>query len=155
MNIQFTPIDDPLSDDVFNLLKAGLFAYVDRVFGWYDDDQRQRLRDEYQPEWFQWVLVDGNKVGFVCFRTYQQALHLHLIVLDASYQGRGLGKQVMAAIHAMAVSQHQDVTLSCFKCNERALALYHSLGYSTTDEDDYFLSLRWHHRAELSDTGAA
>ncbi len=140
MTIEFHPIKDPNCEEVFQLIKQGLFPYVDAVFGWDDDFQRQRIADEYQPEWFHWVYEGEAKVGLVCFKPYDQALHLHLIVLAEDHCGQGLGKKTMIAVQRLAAEEQRAVTLSCFQCNHRAVRLYQSLGYEVTEQDEYFVS---------------
>jgi ribosomal protein S18 acetylase RimI-like enzyme len=139
MTIEFQPIDDPYSEEVFALTKAGLFPYVDAVFGWDDEFQKQRIKDDYQREWFHWVWYENEKIGYVCFKRYDQALHVHLIVLASQHQGCGLGRKVMEAVHSIANEEQRDVTLSSFKCNTRAVELYKKLGYSIEHEEDHFL----------------
>lgn len=139
MSIIFEQMDDPYSEEVFALTKEGLYPFVDKVFGWDDEFQRQRMRDDYKPEWFYWVYDSGSKVGYVCFKPYEQSLHLHLIVLAERFIGNGLGKKVMEAVHKIAEKESRDVTLSCFKCNKRAVNLYNSLNYEVTEEEHFFL----------------
>lgn len=141
-SIRFDPIIDPYSDDVFQRIKSGLYASVDAVFGWDDEFQRQRIKDEYQSDWFYWAKADGQCLGLVCFKPYENALHLHLIVVDAALRGQGVGQRIMQAVHHLADTQARAVTLSCFRCNTVALKLYQSLGYEITSEEPDFLLFR-------------
>lgn len=150
MAVRFRPMEEPYGDDVFQMMKVGLYPYVEQVFGWDDDFQQQRMRDDYRPEWFYWVYVNSERVGFVCFKPYDNALHLHLIVLDQKFQGRGYGQVVMAAIHDLARSESRDVTLTSFKCNTRAVAFYQSLGYDITEDEEHFLLFRLAHKNNRS-----
>lgn len=149
MSITFQQMEDPYSDEVFRLTKSGLFPYVNEVFGWDDEFQKQRMRVDYRPEWFHWVYFTGSRIGYVCFKPYDQALHLHLIVLDHDVIGRGLGKKVMAEIHRIAAEEKRDVTLSSFKCNERAVKMYESLNYEIIEEEEHFLLFRKPHNKTL------
>jgi len=142
MSISFRRIDDPYSEEIFRLTKTGLFPFVDEVFGWDDEFQKQRMRDDYEPEWFHWVFEGDQRIGYVCFKPYEQALHLHLLVLEQAYTGLGYGKRVMEAIHKKATDERRDITLSSFKCNERAVHLYKSLNYEVTEEEAHFLLFR-------------
>lgn len=149
MSITFKQMDDPYSEEVFGLTKEGLYPFVDEVFGWDDEFQRQRMLDDYEPEWFYWIYELKTKIGYVCFKPYDQSLHLHLIVLAKKFIGNGLGKKVMAEIHKVAEKESRDVTLSCFKCNDRAVNLYRSLNYKVTEEEEHFLLFRKPHNKTL------
>ncbi|WCN15509.1 GNAT family N-acetyltransferase [Marinomonas mediterranea] len=135
-------MEDPYSDEVFRLTKSGLFPYVDEVFGWDDEFQKQRMLNDYEAKWFHWVYSADSRIGYVCFRPYDQALHLHLIVLDQNVIGQGLGKKVMDEIHKMAADEERDITLSSFRCNERAVKMYESLNYEIIEEEEHFLLFR-------------
>ena len=142
MSIIFIQMDDPYTEEVFELTKEGLYPFVDEVFGWDDEFQKQRMRDDYKREWFYWIYEANTKVGYACFKPYDHSLHLHLIVLAQKFIGNGLGKKVMAAICKIAETENRDITLSSFKCNKRAVNLYKSLNYEVTEEEEHFLLFR-------------
>lgn len=150
MSITFEQMDDPYSEEVFRLTKEGLYPFVDEVFGWDDKFQRQRMHDDYKRDWFYWVIESNTKVGYVCFKPYDQSLHLHLIILAKKFIGNGLGKKVMESIHKVAEKENRDVTLSSFKCNKRAVNLYKSLNYEITEEEEHFLLFRKPHNKSLN-----
>ena len=107
------------------------------------------MRDEYKPDWFYWVHSGFDQIGFVCFKLYGNALHLHMVVIADEFQSSGNGRNVMSAIHDIARANGRDVTLSSFKCNERAVKLYKSLNYETTKEEEHFLLFRLPHNKNL------
>ncbi len=135
-------MENPYSNEVFDMTKTGLFPFVDDVFGWEDEFQKQRMRKDYKATWFKWVYDKGRKIGYVCFKPYDQSLHLHLIIVSEPYQGKGYGKQIMKAIHELARAEKRDITLSSFKHNLRAVHLYKSLNYEISEEEEHFLSFR-------------
>ncbi len=51
------------------------------MFGWDDDFQRERLTNEYEPHWFSWILAEGERVGLLCCKPYDDALHVHLLII--------------------------------------------------------------------------
>ncbi|RXJ72687.1 GNAT family N-acetyltransferase [Veronia nyctiphanis] len=142
MQLRFEPVEDPFGDEVFQMMKSGLYPFVEEVFGWDEEFQKRRMRDDYKAEWFYWVLDQTEKVGFVCFKPYDESLHLHLVVVMVPFQGRGYGKLIMHKIHEVAQTESRDITLSCFKKNERAVRLYQSLSYQLTAEEEHFYSFK-------------
>ncbi|MFA0283520.1 GNAT family N-acetyltransferase [Vibrio sp. 10N.222.55.F12] len=136
-NIQFQLVSNSEFEELFTCVKQGLFIHVDNVFGWDDDFQRQRLLNDYHPSWFRWVYRENKRVGLACFKPYDNAYHIHLLIIFPQYQGRSLGKKVMTLIHKRAMQeQRNQVTLSSFKSNTHAISFYQSLGYQVVDEED-------------------
>ncbi|MFA0547781.1 GNAT family N-acetyltransferase [Vibrio splendidus] len=142
-NIQLQLASNSEFDELFACVKQGIFIHVDDVFGWDDNFQRLRLLNEYHPSWFHWVYRENERVGLVCFKPYDNAYHIHLLIIFPQYQGRSLGKQVMTLIHKRATEERREqVTLSSFRSNTRAISFYQSLGYRVVDEgDDDFVGL--------------
>ncbi|CDT29253.1 Putative acetyltransferase [Vibrio coralliirubri] len=143
-NIQFQRVSNSEFDELFACVKQGIFIHVDDVFGWDDDFQRKRLLNEYHPSWFHWIYSENERVGLVGFKPYDNAYHIHLLIIFTQYRGLSLGKQVMTLIHKRAMEeQRSQVTLSSFKSNARAINFYQSLGYHVADDSDvHFTSLK-------------
>ncbi|MCZ4310351.1 MULTISPECIES: GNAT family N-acetyltransferase [Vibrio] len=136
-NIQFQLVSNLEFEELFACVKQGLFIHVDSVFGWDDDFQRQRLLNEYNPSWFHWVYLGKQRVGLVCFKPYDNAYHVHLLIISHQYQDQSLGKKVMSRIHEKAhQEQRNQVTLSSFRSNTRAISFYQALGYQVVDDSD-------------------
>ncbi|EGA69391.1 putative acetyltransferase [Vibrio sinaloensis DSM 21326] len=128
---------------LFDCVKQGLYAHVKPVFGWNDEFQRERLKNEYEFSWFHWILRDGEKVGVVCFKPYDNAIHLHLLVIQAEHQGLGIGRKVMKQLHQKVIDEKRTaLTLSSFIGNTRAIALYQDLGYQIVEREDHFVSMK-------------
>ncbi|MFA0159500.1 GNAT family N-acetyltransferase [Vibrio sp. 10N.261.46.A3] len=142
-NIQLQLVSNSEFEELFASVKQGLFIHVDSVFGWDDDFQRQRLINDYHPSWFHWIYREDERVGLACFKPYDNAYHIHLLIIFPQYQGLSLGKQVMALIHKRTMEeQRSQVTLSSFRSNTRAISFYQSLGYHIVDDSDvYFVGM--------------
>ncbi|MGF1815508.1 GNAT family N-acetyltransferase [Vibrio splendidus] len=135
--MQFQLISNLEFEELFACVKQGLFIHVDNVFGWDDDFQRQRLLNDYHPSWFHWVYLGKERIGLVCFKPYDNAYHVHLLIIFPQYQDQSLGKKVVFLIHKRAtVERREQVTLSSFRSNTRAIRFYQSLGYQVIDDSD-------------------
>ncbi|MEX1215727.1 GNAT family N-acetyltransferase [Saccharospirillum sp.] len=129
-------------DALFSVVKQGLCSHVDAVFGWCDQFQRERLSSEYEINWFNWVYVDHKRIGMLCFKPYDNAIHIHLLVVFPEFQNQKFGEMIMNHVHQLAQEQGRSrVTLSSFACNEPAIKFYKSLGYQVSDSDENFLSM--------------
>ncbi|MCG9553274.1 GNAT family N-acetyltransferase [Vibrio sp. Isolate31] len=136
-NIQFQLVSNSEFEELFTCVKQGIFIHVDSVFGWDDDFQRQRLLNDYHPSWFHWIRRKNERVGLVCFKPYDDAYHVHLLIISPQYQGQSLGKKVMSIMHEKTLQeQRNQITLSSFRSNTRAICFYQSLGYQIVDDSD-------------------
>ncbi|MEN9531607.1 MAG: hypothetical protein RIQ83_831 [Pseudomonadota bacterium] len=142
MEIELAGVPQSEFEQVFAAVKQGLFPYVEAVFGWDDEFQRERLTCAYQPHWFSWILQSSERVGLLCCKPYDDALHVHLLIIFPRYQGRQLGAAVMARLHREAEREGKcRVTLSSFTDNQRAIRFYQRLGYKVIEGDQAFVSL--------------
>ncbi|KHA58489.1 histone acetyltransferase [Aeromonas hydrophila] len=142
MEIELAGIATSEFEQRFAAVKEGIFPYVEAVFGWDDEMQRERLTSEYQPHWFSWILAGSERVGLLCCKPYDDALHIHLLIIFPPHQGRQLGSAVMARLHREAACEGRHrVTLSSFSANQRAIEFYRRLGYQVVAEEPAFVSL--------------
>ncbi|MDF2414779.1 GNAT family N-acetyltransferase [Aeromonas sp. 1HA1] len=142
MDVELVGVSQSEFEQVFATVKQGLFPYVEAVFGWDDEFQRERLTCAYQPHWFSWILQSSERVGLLCCKPYDDALHVHLLIIFPQYQGRQLGAAVMARLHREAEREGKcRVTLSSFTDNQRAIRFYQRLGYKVIEGDQAFVSL--------------
>lgn len=141
MTIKLEPVLQSEFDHLFAIVKQALYSYVDKVFGWDDDFQKRRLVEEYETDWFYWIYADAIRIGMLCFKPYDNAFHIHLLIVFPQYQNRQFGKSVIAYIHNLAKLEGRErITLSSFVQNTGAIAFYKRLGYQVVETEDDFLS---------------
>jgi diamine N-acetyltransferase len=94
---------------------------------------------EYSPM----VICDGDTiVGYVtlvCDPVTFDDYWIDDIMIDAIYQGRGFGRAAMKLVLAMISKRYPKcrvIKLTCFRGNDSAAALYLSLGFAMTGEED-------------------
>ncbi len=84
MDIELADVPKSEFEGVFTAIKQGIYPYVESLFGWDDEFQRERLSRVYQPQWFSWILQGGERVGLLCCKPYDNALHVHLLIIFPS-----------------------------------------------------------------------
>ena len=142
MTIHLSPITAQETALRFSVIKDALHEHIDAVFGWDDDFQRHRLNEEYDPAWFHWVYHEEQRVGLFCFKPYDNAYHVHFLVILPNFQNQGLGKTTMDYLHQLAqAEQRKSITLSSFIRNKKALTFYKRLGDEITHIEKDFYSL--------------
>ena len=135
--LRYSPILPSEAETQFSMIKEALYSHVDAVFGWDDEYQRQRVNNDYQQDWFYWIDDGDDRVGLVCYKPYQNAYHVHLLIIFTPYQNRKLGYRVMRDIQDLAIKEKREtITLSSFRRNQPAIAFYQRLGYQITDDSE-------------------
>lgn len=141
--IRLETIKNDEFESLFVAVKQGLYPHVEAVFGWCEEFQRKRLSKDYKPHWFHWVYSENSRVGVLCYKPYDNALHVHLLIIFPEFQNQKLGKEVMNTVHQLAYKQGRShITLSSFVRNESAIRFYQSLGYYTVESEEHFVSLK-------------
>ncbi|MBC7712463.1 MAG: GNAT family N-acetyltransferase [Rhizobacter sp.] len=139
--IQLTALSEKDLGLAYLSFKDALYDVSVAAFGWDETFQHGRFMKAYEPEWFYWIEHDSQKVGYTCFVSRQNDIHVHLLIVDKKFQGKGYGKETMELIAEIAKAGNLDVTLSTLKNNTGAVKLYENLGYKITDQDEYFYDM--------------
>jgi ribosomal protein S18 acetylase RimI-like enzyme len=135
--LRYSPILPSEAETQFSVIKEALYCHVDALFGWDDEYQRQRVNNDYQQDWFYWIDDGDDRVGLVCYKPYQSAYHVHLLIIFTPYQNQKLGCRVMRDIQDLAIKEKcETITLSSFRRNQPAIAFYQRLGYQITDDNE-------------------
>lgn len=142
MKILQSPFLDSDLKAAYELYSKELRPIIDDAFGWDEDFQRQRFFSHYEQDWFRWIEEGEKRIGLVCFAERDEGLHVHLLIVEDDYKGKGYGKAAMLELHKLARNKKLSVKLSTFKNNLSAIAFYKKLGYEVINEDQHFLDLR-------------
>ncbi|ABC27374.1 Histone acetyltransferase HPA2/related acetyltransferase [Hahella chejuensis KCTC 2396] len=140
-DVRFIPLKTNQLSEAFAAYKAGLYTSIDTAFGWDEDYQTQRFHRSYAVEDLYWIFRADNRVGLICYRLLEDALHLHLALIFKEAQRQGLGSQVMEQLRRLTQDNNRPVTLSSFKSNPDAVRFYQRHGYRITGEDAHFFEL--------------
>ncbi|KZM44398.1 hypothetical protein OA92_06980 [Marinomonas sp. SBI22] len=142
MSIRTQVVKESEFQQVFLSVKQALFDYVEAVYGWDDDFQQDRLRNDYDPVWYHWLYEKHTRIGLVCYRKKENSLHLHLMIIFPQFQGNGMGRHAMDfLIHEARRMACDQISLSSFTQNKRALAFYNSLGFIIDSLEDHFINM--------------
>lgn len=128
---------------LFSIYKKYLYPAISSSFGWNEDYQLHRFSVSYQPEWFDWIMFNGERLGIVCTKQEEVTVHIHLLVIFEKYQKKGIGSAVMKYIQRSYSDKVTKCHLSAFKSNQQVIDFYLSLGYKTVSEDEYFIDMEY------------
>ncbi len=122
-----TPADIPV---VSRLLEAGFGAPA-------PEDLAARVNSPHGPTLV--VELDGAAVGTLSLTREGDDARIYGFVIDPSWQGRGLGREALRrACQQLRADGARRIGLEVAVDNDRALALYTSLGFTPITTEDYF-----------------
>ena len=88
------------------------------------------------------VEEDSDVFGYVWVEARERTLHVHALLLEEEFRGRGLGGFVLAALEDEFREAVDAVELGVEPANRRALALYERTGFERVGERLGFLIMR-------------
>lgn len=130
------------SEFVFAVKKAAYREYVEEVWGWDDDYQRERHNREFvSEENFRIIQFRGTDIGFLIMSRTSDTLKVNQIYILPEYQGRGIGSACLTRIIDDASIEQKSVALQVLKVNTRGVALYQRLGFTIVGEDSIYFQM--------------
>jgi len=133
--IRFATPDD--HDLIYALKSQSIRPYVERIWGWNEDDQKKDFDVDFAHiEQFNVIEVDGSFAGFVQYSfeyPYFEVAEIHLL---PEYRGHGICSDILRYLQKVCIAQDRKIRLGCFKENCRAKSLYQKLGFMQTKETD-------------------
>ena len=138
MEITLTKFKKHEQSSAYDDFKLYMKPIIDSAIGWDEDFQRTSFESRLKPEWFRWILYNGEKVGYVCSRLKSSSIHIHMLIIYWDKQRRGFASAVLEQLKQQANLQQLDLTLSCFKNNEPAARMYKRLEFVIDSEDELF-----------------
>ena len=124
-------------DFVEQLLLATSKDYVEQTWGW-TDEIRQLVAEDFE-RWFnppasgQIVEVDGQPIGYIKVADHEDGVLLDMVLIDPTYQNRGLGTALIGPIVREAHARGHAVVLQVLKVNP-SKRLYERLGFVVSSE---------------------
>lgn len=123
----FRPMKDAEKDVLLRLAQQEMDPILIEAWG------RKVQAEEIFMDLAQICVVESPTKGIVGFFSYsiaENVLHLNTLVLDAQFQGLGLGQQVMAQFEKIAKNGHLQILRLCVQMNNlRAIRFYQKWGF--------------------------
>jgi ribosomal protein S18 acetylase RimI-like enzyme len=130
-------------DFLIALHEATMREYVDRVWGWDDEEQERILRSRFRPEGWQIVQSENQDIGMLVVEDEPGGIRIAEIELLPAWQERGIGSAIIRWLMGKAARTGKPLTLRVLRVNERARALYVRLGFRPYKEIETHVYLRW------------
>lgn len=125
-------------DFLFDLKKQNFKWYVDKIWGWKDEDQKQRLKQDLNEhlEHKRIILLNDKMIGVYAVHTTDDGdLFINEISILKDYQHQGIGSKILKQ---QLIENHNKgirTILQVFKDNP-AKNLYERLGFKVYGENE-------------------
>ena len=130
------------SEFVYSVKKAAFREYVEQVWGWDDNHQRELHVRRFGSQVVRIIRCCEVDVGFMATSRCPHTLKVNQLYILPEYQGRGIGSACMTRIFGEAGIEHESVTLQVLKMNVRGIAFYRRLGFSVVGHSVTHLQLQ-------------
>ena len=122
------------SEFVFTVKKAAFREYVEQVWGWDDNYQRELHNRRFAAQDIQIIQFRGIDVGFLATSSTHNMLKVNQLFILPEYQGKGIGSACMTRIVDDANLEEKPVVLQVLKVNTRGVVFYRRLGFAIVGE---------------------
>ena len=130
------------SEFVFAVKKAAFREYVEQVWGWDDDYQRELHNRRFDSQDLRIIQFRGTDIGFLATSSTPDTLKVNQIYILPEYQGRGIGSACMTRIVDDASLEMKSVALQVLKVNTRGTAFYQRLGFTIVGESATHIQMK-------------
>jgi GNAT superfamily N-acetyltransferase len=120
----------------YRVKRVAFRGYVEKVWGWDEDEQRQLHEQRFKAQDFRIINLAGKDIGIMAVVVEPDCLRLNQLYLLPEHQGKGIGRECMLMIMEEAHQLGLPVRLRVLKVNPRALAFFQKLGFTRTGETD-------------------
>lgn len=123
---------------LFKLKKQNFKWYVDKIWGWIDEEQKDRLKKDLEEHLAhkQIILIDEKEIGIYAKHITEAGdCFINEISLLKEYQCQGIGTEILSKQLTENKSKNIRTILQVFKDNP-AKQLYEKLGFIIYDETE-------------------
>jgi len=133
-NVKLRKAMDNDSELAYQIKKAAFREYVEKVWGWDENIQRQLHERRFSSQDFQVIQVSDIDIGILAVVRQADCLKVNQMYIMPEYQGKGIGAECILRIIEDATLSKLPIRLQVLKVNSRASAFYQRLGFKSTGE---------------------
>jgi len=134
--LKLTPADDTHYEFLFQLKKAAMGPYVKKIWGWDEQHQRERHKEDWQEKRPSLILYKDKPIGCILINNEDDHIYVGRFYILPKYQSQGIGTHILKDIFTKADKTNKSTTLAVLKINP-ALALYKRLGFQINGTNEY------------------
>ena len=143
MKITFRNCEYNDCDFILNLKELGMKWYIEKIYGWDTDIQREKTKHEIEnhKKDMRIIEVDDNDIGVTTFYEENNEYVVGLIIVHPDYRGKGVATNIIKKYIDIAKKNNKNIKIKTYKLNP-AKKLYERLGFKIYKEDDTHVYLK-------------
>lgn len=134
--ITFSGVTATDFDELVALRIAAMRDSLERVGRFDPERARERLRNSFYPEHTDFVVLDGQRIGFYTFRPAGDGFHLDHLYIHPASQSCGVGSHVIRHLLSRSDALRMPVHLGALR-ESPSNRFYQRHGFVPTAEDDW------------------
>jgi ribosomal protein S18 acetylase RimI-like enzyme len=134
-------------EDLLQIRITAMRESLDRLGRFCVERARRRLERSFYPAYTDFILLDGNRIGFHTFRPAPDGFHLEHFYIQPADQSKGVGSHVLRLLTARADEARMPIYLGALK-ESPANRFYERHGFVRTSENEWDI---YYIRQPLSD----
>ena len=129
-------------DFILNLKELGMKWYIEKLYGWNIEIQKQKTEKELTENLknMNIVTVNNKDVGVTTFCEYENHYQVGLIIIHPDYQNKGIASKIISNYIQTAKAKKKRIIIKTFKENP-AQNLYQRLGFKIYETDNTHLHM--------------
>ena len=143
MKITFRNCEYNDCDFILNLKELGMKWYIEKIYGWDTDIQREKTKHEIENHKndMRIIEIDNNDIGVTTFYEENNEYVVGLIIVHPDYRGKGVATNIIKEYIDIAKKNNKNIKIKTYKFNP-AKKLYERLGFKIYNEDDTHVYLK-------------
>jgi len=138
MALSFEPVVAGDFEELFALRMEAMRESLLRIGLGDPQRSRERFSAQFDQQWMQHVLRDGERIGFIKLEPVGDHLHMDHLFVRVGAQGGGVGTSILE----WAKSHGQDLTLHALKQSD-SNRFYQRHGFVQVAEHEFDIEYRW------------
>ncbi len=134
--VDFSAVTADDFDELAELRIAAMRDSLERVGRFDPERARERLRRSFHPEHSEFIVLDGQRIGFYTFRPSAEGFNLDHLYVHPNCQSRGIGSEVMGQLLSQADARQMPVRLGALR-DSPSNRFYQRHGFVQVAEDDW------------------
>jgi GNAT superfamily N-acetyltransferase len=134
--VTFSAVSTTDFDELVALRIAAMRASLEHVGRFDPERARERLRKSFYPEHSEFIVIDGQRVGFYTFRPAEDGFHLDHLYVHPSHQSRGVGSHVLHHLISQSDARQLPVHLGALR-DSPSNRFYRRHGFTQATEDEW------------------
>ena len=135
-SVTFSAVSTTDFDELVALRIAAMRASLEHVGRFDPERARERLRRSFYPEHSEFIVIDGQRVGFYTFRPAEDGFYLDHLYVHPSHQSRGVGSHVLHHLISQSDARQLPVHLGALR-DSPSNRFYRRHGFTQATEDEW------------------